>query len=70
MPGMPSIRVLHFGLGPIGSAIARQIAARPGFTIVGAVDIDPSKAGQDLSKIIGITKRLGVRVQADAAAAL
>lgn len=70
MPGMPSIRVLHFGLGPIGSAIARQIAARPGFKIVGAVDIDPAKAGQDLSKLLGIPRRLGVKVQADAAAAL
>jgi len=71
MPGMPSsIRVLHFGLGPIGAAIARQIAGRRGFTIVGAVDIDPAKAEQDLSKVIGWPKRLGVRVQADAARAL
>jgi len=68
---MPSsIRVLHFGLGPIGAAIARQIAGRRGFTIVGAVDIDPAKAGEDLSKVIGHPKRLGVRVQADAAQAL
>jgi hypothetical protein len=65
-----SIRVLHFGLGPIGAAIAKQIAARRGFTIVGAVDIDPAKAGEDLSKVVGLPKRTGVRVQADAAAAL
>ena len=65
-----SIRVLHFGLGPIGAAIAKQIAARRGFTIVGAVDIDPAKAGEDLSKVVGLPKRIGVRVRADAAAAL
>jgi hypothetical protein len=71
MPGMPSsIRVLHFGLGPIGAAIARQIASRRGFTVVGAVDIDPAKVGEDLSKVIGSPKRLGVKVQADAARVL
>jgi len=67
---MPPIRVLHFGLGPIGAAIARQIAARPGFSIVGAVDIDPAKVDLDLSVVIGLAKRLGVKVQADAARAL
>jgi 4-hydroxy-tetrahydrodipicolinate reductase len=70
MPGMPPIRVLHFGLGPIGAAIARQVATRRGFAIVGAVDIDPTKAGQDLSKVVGLDRRMGVKVQADAAAAL
>jgi hypothetical protein len=29
-----SIRVLHFGLGPIGAAVVRQVATRPGFTVV------------------------------------
>jgi 4-hydroxy-tetrahydrodipicolinate reductase len=70
MPIMPPVRVLHFGLGPIGAAIARQVASRPGFKIVGAVDIDPDKADRDLSKVIGISKRLGVKVQGDAAKAL
>ena len=40
---MATIRVMHFGLGPIGCAVARQIAARPGFKIVGGIDIDPAK---------------------------
>ena len=30
------IRVLHYGLGPIGAAVVRQIADRRGFRIVGA----------------------------------
>jgi 4-hydroxy-tetrahydrodipicolinate reductase len=67
---MPPIRVLHFGLGPIGSAIARQIATRRGFTIVGAVDIDPAKLDRDLADVIGLPRRLDVRVQADARKAL
>ena len=67
---MPDIRVLHFGLGPIGNAIVKQIAARPGFKIVGAVDIDSAKAGRDLGDIVGLPRRLGVKISADAAAAL
>jgi hypothetical protein len=32
---MPNVRVMHFGLGPIGAAIVKQVATRPGFKIVG-----------------------------------
>jgi 4-hydroxy-tetrahydrodipicolinate reductase len=67
---MPIIRVLHFGLGPIGTSIVKQISQRPGLKIVGAIDIDPAKAGRDLGEVTGLKKRLGVRVQADAAKAL
>jgi 4-hydroxy-tetrahydrodipicolinate reductase len=64
------IRVMHFGLGPIGAGIVRQIAARAGFRIVGAVDIDPEKAGRDLGDVVSLDRRLKVRVSADAAKAL
>jgi hypothetical protein len=67
---MPNVRVMHFGLGPIGAAIVKQVAARPGFKIVGAIDIDPAKAGRDLGDVVGLSKRLGVKVSADAAKAL
>src|SRR3989442_6467842 len=68
---MPSnIRVLHFGLGPIGAAIVKQVAARPGFKIVGGVDIDSAKVGRDLGDVVGLRKRLGVKVSGDAAKTL
>jgi 4-hydroxy-tetrahydrodipicolinate reductase len=68
---MPShIRVLHFGLGPIGAAIVKQVAERPGFKIVGGVDIDSAKVGRDLGDVVGLRKRLGVKVSGDAAKAL
>src|SRR5438046_7103777 len=67
---MPSIRVIHYGLGPIGAAIVKQVAARPGFKIVGAIDIDPTKVGRDLGDVVGLPKRIGVRVWDDAARAL
>jgi 4-hydroxy-tetrahydrodipicolinate reductase len=67
---MPNIRVMHFGLGPIGAAVARQIAGRPGLKIVGAIDVDPAKAGRDVGDVIGLNRRLGLRVQDSAAKAL
>src|SRR5262249_2215286 len=64
------IRVLHFGLGPIGTAIVKQVASRPGFKPVGGVDIDPAKTGRDLGDVAGLTQRLGVKVWSDAGKAL
>src|SRR3982750_310751 len=60
------IRVLHFGLGPIGAAVVKQVAARRGFKIVGAVDIDPAKAGRDLGEVAGVGRSLKVKVSDDA----
>jgi hypothetical protein len=67
---MPNIKVMHFGLGPIGAAIARQVAARPGFKIVGAVDIDPAKIGRDIGDVVGLPRRVGAKVSGDAEKAL
>jgi hypothetical protein len=64
------IRVLHFGLGPIGIGVVRQIARRKGFKIVGAVDIDPAKAGRDLGEVAGLDKPLKVRISDDARKAI
>jgi 4-hydroxy-tetrahydrodipicolinate reductase len=59
------IRTLHIGLGPIGVGVARQCASRAGFKIVGAVDIDPAKAGQDLGAVLGLARKLRVPVADD-----
>jgi hypothetical protein len=65
-----AIRVLMFGLGPIGAAVARQVASRKGFQIVGAVDIDREKVGLDLGQVIGLDKKLRVRITNDVAGAI
>jgi 4-hydroxy-tetrahydrodipicolinate reductase len=65
-----AIRVMFYGLGPIGAAVARQIAAREGFKIAGGIDIDPAKLGRDLGDVVGLGRRLKVRVTNDAAGAL
>ena len=59
-----------YGLGPIGAAVARQVASRKGFQIVGAVDIDRAKIGLDLGDVIGLGKKLRVRITNDAAGAI
>jgi len=47
------IRVIQYGLGPIGCAMARHVLERSGLKLVGGVDVDPSKVGRDLGQVIG-----------------
>ena len=60
------IRVVHFGLGPIGAGIVKQVAERKGFRIAGAVDIDPAKVGRDLGEVAGVGRPLKIKVSDDA----
>lgn len=55
-------RVIQYGLGPIGSAVARHIVERPELDLVGGVEIDPAKTGQDVGHVIGLERSLGVVV--------
>jgi 4-hydroxy-tetrahydrodipicolinate reductase len=64
------IRVMHFGLGPIGVAVLRQVATRKGFKPVGGIDIDPDKVGKDLGEIAGLDRKVGVKVSNDPVAAI
>ena len=64
------IKVLHIGLGPIGAAVVRQVAARKGLQIVGAVDVDAAKTGRDLGAVCGMRRTLGVVVTDDIAKAI
>lgn len=64
------IKVMHFGLGPIGAAVVRQVAGRRGLRIVGGIDIDPAKAGRDLGEVAGVGRPLKLKVSADAKKAI
>ena len=57
------IRVIQYGLGPIGQAAAKLALQKEGLQLVGAVDIDPEKVGKDLGEILG-GKSLGIPVVA------
>ena len=64
------IRVLLYGLGPIGVLVGRQLAARDGFRIVGAVDVDPAKVGRDVAEVAGLPHPTRVKISPDAVAVL
>lgn len=56
------IRVIQFGLGPIGCATATQVMSRKGLELVAAIDIDPAKIGRDVGEVAGLEKEVGIRV--------
>ncbi len=53
--------IIHVGIGPLGQKTVRYAVERGCFDIVGAVDIDPGKAGRDLGELCGIDP-LGIAV--------
>lgn len=59
---MAAIRAIQYGLGPIGSAVARHVVERHGLELVGGVDIDPAKVGRDVGLVIGLEQPLGFAV--------
>jgi 4-hydroxy-tetrahydrodipicolinate reductase len=64
------VRVIQYGVGTIGSGIAKLMLRKPALDIVGAVDSDPEKAGRDLGRVIGLERDLGITVQPDLKAAI
>ena len=56
------IRIAQFGMGPIGLETLKLAAEKPWADIVGGVDIDPAKIGQDLGALTGIKRLRGRQV--------
>ena len=63
------LRVVQFGLGPIGQACARLVLDRPQLALVGALDLDPDRVGKDVGEVLD-RGAVGAMVRDDAAAAL
>ncbi len=59
------MRVVLYGVGPIGSLIARLLNSKDGIELAGGIDVDPSKVGKDLGVVIGLDRTLGVSVVHD-----
>ncbi len=62
---MKKIKVIFYGVGAIGSEVAKFGLTRPWLEVVGAVDSDPAKIGRDLGAVLGLEKNLGVEVSRD-----
>lgn len=58
------IKLVQIGLGHIGQQLTRYVANREGIKILGGVDLDPKKEGQDLGTLAGLAE-LGIRVSPD-----
>ncbi|MCW4027212.1 MAG: hypothetical protein NWE76_07000, partial [Candidatus Bathyarchaeota archaeon] len=59
------IRVVLYGIGAMGSLIAKEIIRRKGIEIVGAVDVAKDKIGRDLGDLLGLDTPMGVTVSDD-----
>lgn len=59
------IRVVQWGLGEAGLAMANLVWRRPGMMPVGAISNEAGHAGQDLGALLGFGERLGVMVDSD-----
>src|SRR5258706_4401072 len=65
------IRAVQYGVGPIGAAIVRLMWEKESIEIIGAIDSDPAKAGEDLGDVVdGPDAPWAVPVTDDAAAML
>ncbi|MGA7916288.1 MAG: hypothetical protein WCA00_13705 [Candidatus Acidiferrales bacterium] len=65
------IRVIQYGVGPIGASIVRLMRQKQSLEIVGAIDKDPAKAGRDLGEVVGASDApWSVPIFADAQSAL
>jgi len=62
------IRVIQYGLGPIGIETARLITKKSAMEIVGAIDISKDLIGRDLGDVLGLEQSLGVTVTDNAKA--
>jgi 4-hydroxy-tetrahydrodipicolinate reductase len=61
------VKVVFLGLGPIGRSIARIALETEGLRVVGASDPSHEHAGKDLGAVLGLSRKLHVKVHGDPA---
>jgi 4-hydroxy-tetrahydrodipicolinate reductase len=59
---MRKLKVVFYGVGAVGGLIAKFLLEKEGVEIVGAVDIAKDKVGKDLGEVLGLEKKLGIKV--------
>jgi hypothetical protein len=58
-----TVKVAIAGLGPVGQAVARAVLQTPGLKLVAASDPSPLHAGRDVAVVLGLPRRLKVKVE-------
>ena len=69
MSGQRPVRAIVYGLGAMGSIIARLLLEKE-CELVGAVARSPEKVGRDVAEVVGLHEQTGVLVESDARRAL
>lgn len=67
---MGEIRIIHWGLGAMGSGMVRLVAEKHGLKSVGAVARTAQKVGRDLGEVTGLDQGFGIKVSANLGDAL
>ncbi|MEM3565466.1 MAG: hypothetical protein QXK18_01145 [Candidatus Bathyarchaeia archaeon] len=67
---MEEVKVVLYGVGAVGSLIAKSLLEKKGVKIVGAIDVAKDKVGKDLGEVLGLNKKLGIIVSSDVDAVL
>jgi hypothetical protein len=63
------IRIIHWGLGAMGSGMVEMVASKTGLVSVGGIARTPAKVGRDLGEVCGLA-RTGANVRATLAEVL
>ena len=65
------VRVIQYGIGPIGASILKLMREKEAIEIIGAIDADPAKIGKDLGEVVGASDApWGIKVSGDSAGIL
>jgi 4-hydroxy-tetrahydrodipicolinate reductase len=62
---MKKVKIVLYGVGAVGTLIAKFLLEKEGVEIVGAVDTAKDKRGKDLGKVLGLERNLGIEVSAN-----
>jgi len=57
---LKKIKAVLYGVGAVGSLIAKYLLQKEGIEIVGAIDVAKHKVGKDLGEVLGINRHIGV----------
>lgn len=62
---MDKVKVISWGLGAMGSGMAKMLLEKKDVEIVAAVDMAPFKIGKDLGEVLGVGRKLNVQISDD-----
>jgi len=62
---MDEVKVALYGVGAVGSLIAKSLLEKKGVKIVGAIDVAKEKVGKDLGEFLGLNRKIGITISSD-----